>query len=88
MCFLTKAISGIMGLFHRQVFIYLHVFKQQKICFNYLHLFCQTWEDPGHKDSDTGCCGDNDPIDICDIGNKVVKAAEEAHIDPIVSSLS
>ena len=31
----------------------------------------QTWEDPGHKDCDTGCCGDNDPIDICDIGNKV-----------------
>ncbi|XP_057214778.1 inorganic pyrophosphatase 2, mitochondrial isoform X3 [Triplophysa rosa] len=31
----------------------------------------QTWEDPGHRDEDTNCCGDNDPIDICDIGHKV-----------------
>ncbi|KAK1882029.1 Inorganic pyrophosphatase [Dissostichus eleginoides] len=36
----------------------------------------QTWEDPNHKDSDTGCCGDNDPIDICDIGNKVCSRGE------------
>lgn len=33
----------------------------------------QTWEDPHHKDGDTGCCGDNDPIDICDIGDKVLE---------------
>lgn len=31
----------------------------------------QTWEDPSHKDGDTGCCGDNDPIDVCEIGSKV-----------------
>lgn len=31
----------------------------------------QTWEDPAHKDGDTGCCGDNDPIDVCEIGSKV-----------------
>lgn len=31
----------------------------------------QTWEDPGHKDENTGCCGDNDPIDVCEIGSKV-----------------
>ncbi|XP_052362564.1 inorganic pyrophosphatase-like [Oncorhynchus keta] len=36
----------------------------------------QTWEDPGHKDADTGCCGDNDPIDICDIGYKVCSRGE------------
>ncbi|TWW81946.1 Inorganic pyrophosphatase [Takifugu flavidus] len=36
----------------------------------------QTWEDPNHQDSDTGCCGDNDPIDICDIGNKVCSRGE------------
>ncbi|XP_066519835.1 inorganic pyrophosphatase 2, mitochondrial isoform X2 [Hoplias malabaricus] len=36
----------------------------------------ETWEDPGHKDGDTGCCGDNDPIDICDIGNKVCSRGE------------
>lgn len=40
--------------------------------------FSQTWEDPHHKDSDTGCCGDNDPIDICDIGDKVLKCPKPA----------
>ncbi|KAK7904643.1 hypothetical protein WMY93_017250 [Mugilogobius chulae] len=36
----------------------------------------ETWEDPNHKDGDTGCCGDNDPIDICDIGDKVCSRGE------------
>lgn len=36
-----------------------------------LSLSLQTWEDPGHTDKDTGCCGDNDPIDVCEIGSKV-----------------
>jgi len=31
----------------------------------------QTWEDPGHKDKNTEQLGDNDPIDVCDIGSKV-----------------
>lgn len=31
----------------------------------------QTWEDPNHKDAETKCCGDNDPIDVCEIGTQV-----------------
>ncbi|XP_055488637.1 inorganic pyrophosphatase-like isoform X2 [Leucoraja erinacea] len=31
----------------------------------------ETWEDPCHKDPNTNYCGDNDPIDVCDIGSKV-----------------
>lgn len=31
----------------------------------------QTWEDPTHVDPVTGCKGDNDPIDVCEIGSKV-----------------
>jgi len=31
----------------------------------------QTWEDPNHTDPHTGCKGDNDPIDVCEIGFKV-----------------
>ncbi|KAL2173150.1 inorganic pyrophosphatase [Thermothelomyces heterothallicus CBS 202.75] len=31
----------------------------------------QTWEDPDHKDSDTGAPGDNDPLDACEIGRAV-----------------
>lgn len=30
----------------------------------------QTWEDPTHKDANTNQLGDNDPIDVCEIGSK------------------
>ncbi|XP_076016576.1 inorganic pyrophosphatase [Genypterus blacodes] len=36
----------------------------------------QTWEDPAHKDGDTGYYGDNDPIDVCEIGTKVCSRGE------------
>ncbi|XP_067408806.1 inorganic pyrophosphatase [Emydura macquarii macquarii] len=36
----------------------------------------QTWEYPGHKDENTGCSGDNDPIDVCEIGSKVCSRGE------------
>lgn len=47
-----------------------NVFPHKGYIWNY-GAIPQTWEDPGHRDRDTGCCGDNDPIDICDIGNTV-----------------
>lgn len=31
----------------------------------------QTFEDPSHVDELTGCNGDNDPLDVCEIGSKV-----------------
>ncbi|KAI1303630.1 Inorganic pyrophosphatase [Halotydeus destructor] len=31
----------------------------------------QTWENPSHVDEATGCKGDNDPVDVCEIGSKV-----------------
>nr|QBH74121.1 inorganic pyrophosphatase [Isotomurus palustris] len=31
----------------------------------------QTWENPGHIDTSTGCKGDNDPIDVCEIGGRI-----------------
>ena len=31
----------------------------------------QTWEDPSHTDSNTEAKGDNDPIDVCEIGSKI-----------------
>lgn len=36
----------------------------------------QTWEDPNHVDEATGCKGDNDPIDVCEIGYRVAKRGE------------
>jgi len=31
----------------------------------------QTWEDPNMVDKETGCIGDNDPLDVCEIGSQV-----------------
>lgn len=36
----------------------------------------QTWEDPNHTDPGTNCKGDNDPIDICDISERVCTVGE------------
>ena len=36
----------------------------------------QTWEDPGKKDARTECNGDNDPIDVCEIGGRVGKRGD------------
>ncbi|ELW69430.1 inorganic pyrophosphatase [Tupaia chinensis] len=36
----------------------------------------QTWEDRGHNDKHTGFCGDNDLIDVCEIGSKVCARGE------------
>lgn len=52
-----------------------NVFPHKGYIWNY-GAIPQTWEDPNHRDSDTGCCGDNDPIDICDIGDKVCSRGE------------
>jgi len=40
--------------------------------FNY-GAFPQTWEDPSHVTPDTGCAGDNDPIDAGEIGTKMYR---------------
>ncbi len=34
-------------------------------------LFEQTWEDPHHLDPETNAKGDNDPLDVCEIGSTV-----------------
>jgi len=38
--------------------------------------FPQTWEDPNHKDADTNANGDNDPLDICEIGHSVAHTGQ------------
>lgn len=35
-------------------------------------LILQTYEDPHCITPDTGCKGDSDPIDVCEIGHKVI----------------
>ena len=36
----------------------------------------QTWEDPAHIDPDTRVGGDNDPVDVCELGSKVATRGE------------
>ncbi|KAM6147980.1 inorganic pyrophosphatase 2, mitochondrial [Erethizon dorsatum] len=52
-----------------------NVFPHKGYIWNYGAL-PQTWEDPHHRDKNTGCCGDNDPIDVCEIGSKVLSRGE------------
>ncbi|CAB1327336.1 unnamed protein product [Coregonus sp. 'balchen'] len=47
-----------------------NVFPYKGYIWNYGAL-PQTWEDPNHMDKDSKCCGDNDPIDVCEIGTMV-----------------
>lgn len=54
----------------------LREFKKGDIFFNYGCL-PRTWEDPTHIHPDAeGTCGDNDPLDVCDIGLKVIKPGD------------
>ena len=48
-----------------------NVFPHKGYIWNYGAL-PQTYEDPAHVDGDTKAHGDNDPIDVCEIGNKVI----------------
>ena len=48
---------------------------QGDIFFNY-GCFPRTWEDPDHVDPDTGFPGDNDPLDVCEIGLRIVATGD------------
>lgn len=54
----------------------LREFKKGDIFFNYGCL-PRTWEDPTfiHPDAE-GCRGDNDPLDVCEIGLKVIQPGD------------
>ncbi|XP_039444595.1 inorganic pyrophosphatase isoform X2 [Culex pipiens pallens] len=42
--------------------------------------FPQTWENPDHLDPNTGCKGDNDPIDVLEIGSRVAKRGDVVQV--------
>ncbi|XP_044153383.1 inorganic pyrophosphatase [Bufo gargarizans] len=52
-----------------------NVFPHKGYIWNY-GAIPQTWENPTHIDENTGFGGDNDPIDVCDIGSKVCERGE------------
>ncbi|CAH1794795.1 unnamed protein product [Owenia fusiformis] len=43
----------------------------------------QTWEDPSHTDTHTKANGDNDPIDVCEIGTVVHKGGSVIQVKPL-----
>jgi len=43
----------------------------------------QTWENPHHVDPNTGEQGDNDPVDICEIGGRVAKRGDVLEVKVI-----
>ena len=49
-----------------------NVFPHHGYIWNYGAL-PQTWENPEHVDAATGAKGDNDPIDVIEIGSKIHK---------------
>ncbi|XP_072880688.1 inorganic pyrophosphatase-like isoform X1 [Hemitrygon akajei] len=56
-----------------------NIFPHKGYIWNYGAL-PQTWEDPCHKDPSTNFCGDNDPLDVCDIGSKVCSCGDVIQI--------
>ncbi|KAJ8602230.1 hypothetical protein CTAYLR_003674 [Chrysophaeum taylorii] len=53
----------------------LREFKKGDIFFNY-GCFPRTWENPRVVSPDTGFPGDNDPLDVCEIGLRQIKTGE------------
>ncbi|XP_015284694.1 PREDICTED: inorganic pyrophosphatase 2, mitochondrial [Gekko japonicus] len=56
-----------------------NIFPHKGYIWNY-GAFPQTWEDPHHKDGDTGCYGDDDPVDVCEIGSQVRSLGEVVQV--------
>lgn len=53
----------------------LREFAKGDVYFNYGCL-PRTWEDPDHEHPDAKAKGDNDPLDVCEIGLRIMKVAE------------
>uniref|UniRef100_A0A915AVX0 inorganic diphosphatase n=1 Tax=Parascaris univalens TaxID=6257 RepID=A0A915AVX0_PARUN len=56
-----------------------NVFPHHGYIWNYGAL-PQTWEDPTHVDKETNAKGDNDPIDIVEIGSKIHKRGDVVQV--------
>ena len=52
-----------------------NVFPYKGYIWNY-GAFPQTWENPNHIDADTKAGGDKDPLDVCEIGERIAHSGE------------
>jgi inorganic pyrophosphatase len=46
-------------------------------------MFPQTWEDPNEKNAATSCNGDNDPLDVVEIGSEALAQGTVAAVKPL-----
>merc|ERR1712149_142867 len=59
-----------------------NVYPQKGYPWNY-GCIPQTWENPKHIDANTKEGGDNDPIDVCEVGSRVPKRGEIIQVKAI-----
>ena len=59
-----------------------NVFPHKGYIWNY-GAFPQTWEDPEHVTPETGCKGDRDPLDVCEIGRRVAERGDVLQVKPL-----
>merc|ERR1719464_593258 len=46
-------------------------------------MFPQTWEDPNITHPDTKCAGDNDPVDVVEIGSAAIEQGSVVQVKPL-----
>jgi inorganic pyrophosphatase len=46
-------------------------------------MFPQTWEDPNIVHSETKCAGDNDPVDVVEIGSAAIEQGSVVQVKPL-----
>ena len=52
--------------------VHAHVYTHACVlCVDICMVLLQTWEDPSYVDPNTQAKGDNDPLDVCEIGQRV-----------------
>ena len=60
--------------------IFIHIlYLQGDVYFNY-GCIPQTWEDPDVEHPDARARGDNDPLDVCEIGLRILGVGEVAQV--------
>ena len=67
------------GAFPQVCFFFF--FKRLSLCAVLTYVACQTWEDPTHEHPETKMAGDNDPLDVIEIGEKIGKTGEVKQVN-------
>ena len=82
-CITTSTVSLFILTWPKPIFLHIlgnlryvaNVYPQKGYPWNY-GCIPQTWENPKHIDANTKEGGDNDPIDVCEIGSRVPARGE------------